>query len=226
MTDHKTWLWKKRSTEKTLVAADKANGSQRINEEEVHEALISSIFNTVFFFYNCLCVECSVLLTCMHSSQFVWKLDFKLNFLSCYWEKAYLSSWGQIEEVKVIMKISELSRWTGENVVLSEWFYSSSCDAVMKQFFFFHQITGMLKYELGIFCPKPTMKRALFFFSLVLVLAVRILRLPSGTEGRKGLVTYTPQIIHSINRTEEMWWCNIDHPLSLLVDSFIGVLLA
>lgn len=50
MTDHKTWLWKKRSTEKTLVAADKANGSQRINEEEVHEALISSIFNTVFFF--------------------------------------------------------------------------------------------------------------------------------------------------------------------------------
>lgn len=50
MTDHKTWLWKKRSTEKTLVAADKANASQRINEEEVHEALILSIFNTVIFF--------------------------------------------------------------------------------------------------------------------------------------------------------------------------------
>lgn len=56
MTDHKTWLWKKRSTEKTLVAADKANGSQRINEEEVHEALISSIFNTVFFFFIIVCV--------------------------------------------------------------------------------------------------------------------------------------------------------------------------
>lgn len=33
--DHKTWLWKKKPTEKTLVAADKANVSQRINEEEV-----------------------------------------------------------------------------------------------------------------------------------------------------------------------------------------------
>lgn len=35
MTDHKTWLWKKKSTEKSLVAADKVNLSVGGHEEEV-----------------------------------------------------------------------------------------------------------------------------------------------------------------------------------------------
>ncbi|XP_057500204.1 filament-like plant protein 7 [Actinidia eriantha] len=39
MMDHKTWLWKKKSTEKTLVAADKANLSHGVNEEEIHKLL-------------------------------------------------------------------------------------------------------------------------------------------------------------------------------------------
>ncbi|KAM7520453.1 hypothetical protein LguiB_019415 [Lonicera macranthoides] len=35
MTDHKTWLWKKKSTEKSLVAADKVNLSVGGHEEEI-----------------------------------------------------------------------------------------------------------------------------------------------------------------------------------------------
>ncbi|KAI8542127.1 hypothetical protein RHMOL_Rhmol08G0115200 [Rhododendron molle] len=42
MMDHKTWLWKKRSTEKTLVAADKSNASQRINEEEIQIQILQT----------------------------------------------------------------------------------------------------------------------------------------------------------------------------------------
>ncbi|KAL6993770.1 hypothetical protein U1Q18_011886 [Sarracenia purpurea var. burkii] len=38
MMDHKTWLWKKKPTEKTVVTTDKANLSQKGKEKEVNGA--------------------------------------------------------------------------------------------------------------------------------------------------------------------------------------------
>ena len=49
MMDNKTWLWKKKSTEKTLVAADKANLSHGVNEEEVNEHAFINFFSFLFF---------------------------------------------------------------------------------------------------------------------------------------------------------------------------------
>lgn len=43
--DQKTWLWRKKSTEKNIGAADKVNVPLKGNEEEVFKARLITIFH-------------------------------------------------------------------------------------------------------------------------------------------------------------------------------------
>lgn len=45
MMDQKTWLWRKKSTEKIILAADKLNLSKKDNEEEVVKLRMFDYFN-------------------------------------------------------------------------------------------------------------------------------------------------------------------------------------
>jgi hypothetical protein len=52
--DHKSWLWRKRSSEKTIVAAEKVATPLRKTEEEVTEFL----FHINLILYMQLCFIC------------------------------------------------------------------------------------------------------------------------------------------------------------------------
>ena len=72
--DQKTWLWRKKSTEKNVVAADKVNVSLKINEEEVFQARLITIFLFLF-----VCTITPAKLIC---DDLLWIGPF-INFMNC-----------------------------------------------------------------------------------------------------------------------------------------------
>lgn len=64
--DHKTWLWRKKSTEKMIVATDKVNLSPNGNEEEVkfvkfwEFVIFHFLYVLVYLFYTAFHLICNL----------------------------------------------------------------------------------------------------------------------------------------------------------------------
>lgn len=101
--DHKSWLWRRRSSEKTIVAAEKVAKSLRKTEVEVTEFLF--IIKLVFYMHLCfICPPfslgrcymvklwswiCLLYFLCFFPSP-LWELSLHLRVSTLCWEKCYV----------------------------------------------------------------------------------------------------------------------------------------